>query len=191
MKLKNGKIWAIVCVASVVLTITIILIVTLVGSSPAKSTADKFMKYLKEESFDEMAEMSTYSWGKITDKFWGINVIDYSVKSVSDKNMIKHTLSTEKYYTGNEKLDEAKSTLFSIQKERFNRDYPDYEVVTDTEDQYTIQSKEAILIQYTVVYDVKYSDKYGDEKRSSMTLDITQKEPGSLEYQVTSAYGLR
>lgn len=189
MKSKNKKILVIVFALLAVIAIVIILIATLGGSSQIKKTSDRFMKYLKEESFDEMAEMSTYSWGDITDKFWDIKVVEYKIKSISDKEMIKHTLSTEKHYTGNEELDKSKSALFSIRKDEYIREYPDYEVVTDTEDEYTIRSKETILSEYKVVYDVKYS-KNGKEKRDLITIYVTQKEPGSLEYQVTNAYGL-
>lgn len=152
------------------------------STSKAKNTANDFMKYLKEESFYDLSTVSSYSIVELIDMFTGINVIEYSVKSVSDEHKTWHTCTTQR--------SEDNPDWFEDDKEVFGWSYPDYEVIIDTADEYTIRSKERILSEYTVVYDVQYSNILGNEKRNSLTLVITQKEPDSDEYQVTKAYGI-
>lgn len=152
------------------------------STSKAKNTANDFMKYLKEESFHDLSTISTYSSMDLINMFLGINVIEYNIKSVSDEYKTWHTCTAQRSEDHPKWFEDDKDVLKSL--------YPDYEVIVDTADEYTIRSKDRILSEYTVIYDVQYSNIRGIEKRNSLTLVITQKKPDSDEYQVTKAYGI-
>lgn len=158
------------------------------SSSAAKNAAKDFMKYLKAEDYNGL--QSVTSDHSVYYDYMTINVIDYSRKSVSDEYKVRHVISVEKTKPNDIIDKDTCDSMFNDQKGYYQDKYPDYEVVTDTANEFTIQSKERILSEYTVVYDVKYSNIFGNEKRNSLTLTITQKEPKSDTYLVTDAYGI-
>lgn len=176
------------------LCVVLTLCIALTGcssASKAKNIANDFMKYLKEESYTDLRKISSSSLiiNMITE-FSGINVINYNRKSVSNENKVKHIITVEKITPSDPDDDFSWEDMFNSQKSAYKKKYPDYEIVIDNSNEFIMQSKDSILSEYTVVYDVQYSNIFGDEKRNSLTLTITQKEPDSDEYQVTEAYGI-
>lgn len=158
------------------------------SSSKAEKTANEFLKLFKEENFSEMAKMSNYSYSSfdLTDEYIGINIIDYSVKSV-DEYKVKHTVDVHKSDILD---DESETEFFNAQKKHNTLLYPDYDVLIDDETDWVIQSKEDILTEYIVKFDVEYSDLAGDTKHNSVTLTVTQKRPESDDYIVSEMIGI-
>lgn len=172
-----------------VFSLLLVLVLTACSAtSKAKDAAKDFMKYLKAEDYNGLQRV-TSDHSVYTD-FLTINVTDYSRKSVSDEYKVKHVLSVEKIKPSDSVDKDTSESIFNNLRSAYKNKYPDYEVVTDTANEFVIQSKERILSEYTVVYDVKYSNVFGNEKRNSLTLTITQKEPDSDTYLVTDAYGI-
>ena len=156
------------------------------SSSKAENIAKEFFRLFQEEDFSEMAEISDYSYLDLTNEYIGINVIDYSVKSVEEYK-VKHTVKVHK---GDILDDESETEFFNAQKKHKTLLYPDYEVLVDDETNWVIQSEEDILTEYIVKFDVEYSDLLGDTKRNSVTLAVTQKAPESEEYTVSEMIGI-
>lgn len=159
------------------------------SSSKAEKTAKEFLKLFKEENFSEMAKMSNYSYSSfdLTDEYIGINIIDYSVKSISDEYKVKHTVEVHK---GNTLDDEFETESFNSSKRLESLCYPDYDVLIDDETDWVIQSKEDILTEYIIKFDVEYSDLAGDTKHNSVTLTVTQKRPETDDYIVSEMIGI-
>lgn len=173
---------------SIISLLCVLMLTACSSSSKARSAADDFMKYLKAEDYNGLDRVtSTHS---VYSDMMPINVFDYSRKSVSDEYKVKHVITVERIKTNDPDNNFDYKDMYENQKNAYKNKYPDYEIVTDTADEFVIQSKDRILNEYTVVYDVSYSNVFGNEKRSSLTLTITQKEPKSDTYLVTDVYGI-
>ncbi len=162
----------------------------LVGCSNSGSKAEKyakdFLEQFKEENFYEMSLMSNYYADELIYEYVGINIIDYSVKSI-DEYKVKHTIEIHK---GDLLDDEAETEYFNSRKKHNTLCYPDYNVLIDDETNWVIQSEEDVLPEYIIKFDVEYSDLVGDVKRNSVALTITQKEPESDKFVVSEMIGI-
>lgn len=154
------------------------------SSSVAEDMANQFMQHFKEESFYDMATISKYGTVELIDEYTGINIIDYSIKSVSDEYKTKHIVTEYNHdeLFGDGDFEESKELMQTI--------YPDYDVIMDTDTEWSIQSKDDIISEYIVKMDVEYSDLAGDTKRNSVTIKVTQKSPTSEEYIISEMVGI-
>lgn len=171
-----------------ILSVFCILMTACSSSSKAKDAADDFMKCLKAEDYNGLDRVT--STHTVYSDMMTINVFDYSRKSVSDEHKVKHVISVERIKASGSNDNFSYDDMFNNQKSAYKKKYPDYEVVTDTEDEFVIQSNESVLSEYTIVYDVKYSNVFGNEKRNSLTLTVMQEKPNSDKYVVTEAFGI-
>lgn len=163
------------------LTVAIIITATGCSNSPASETATKFMQYFREENFFEMGNMSSYSSTDFILDYVGINIISYEIKSESE-GKVKHKVSIEKYGGDDEEFEFRKKINKSL--------YPDYDIVTDTDDLFVLQSKTENITQSIIIMDVEYSDISGETKRNSVYIVIEPKKPDSEELIVTEIVGL-
>lgn len=181
-KFKNN--YAIKLLSIIIMSLGLLFLTSCQQSSIADKTVNDFFKYFKEENFSEMGNMSSISVAELIDEYAGINIINYSVKSVSNERKIKHELIVygSDDATVNALRNEMKKTYIEL--------YPDYSVVKDTSEEWILQSSEEILSEYTVTMDVEYSNILGDTKRNSVTVEVAQEKPDSDKYIVAKIIGI-
>lgn len=148
------------------------------GDNQGETIAKAFLDNIKKENYIEAAEFCTVSANEIETGLKGINIIDYSEKSVRQETAV-HEISI--LNSGNDDFENLKETNKNA--------YPDYEVVVDNEVQLIMNSNDPVLDRYVIVYDVQYSNASGDVKRNSVTISVTQTSPGSNVYKVTECIG--
>lgn len=182
-KLKKHK-NNIILLTIIIMSLGLLSLTSCQQSSDAEKTANKFFEYFKEENFSEMGNMSSISTANLINEYVGINIINYSVKSVSDKHIIKHDIVV---YNSD---DATMAAIENELKKLYRETYPDYTVVKDTPEEWVLQSNEGILNEYTVIMDVEYSNIMGDTKRNSVTVTIAQDKPDSDKYIVTKIIGI-
>lgn len=172
----------ILLISSVVAFAVIIAVLILFLIPSPRGTALKFMSELKKENYYEMGQISTISASELIDDYAGINIINYKIKNISDPVKIKHTI--------NNTLDSDYSNLFNAYNEMLKRQNPDYAVIEDTDTSFTLESPDKYINTYNITLDVEYSTFTGEQRRSSVYIDIQQKEPNSNTYVVTNIIGL-